>query len=265
VIRSLDETICRKAANDVLDEFHVQKPGEIDLETIAWIGGRRLQIIEGGLEGADGRLVATVKGGTIRLKPNLTPIGRKRFTIAHEIGHRVLHGTGATNDTQNDLCTWTRGSKETEANVFASELLMPERLFKQYVYARSPSLGFIDELAEQFATSSLAAGITFIQYTDEPCALIISKKGQYKWARKSRNFEEFYIKRGQVHAYTGAAEIFRGEKRNTAGMDRTPAGAWLEHYDLNSKATIQEDSRLIQDYSEVVTLLWIDKDIEDNS
>ena len=48
-------------------------------------------------------------------------------------------------------------------------------------------------------------------------------------------------------------------------MGPTPAGAWLDNYDPNSKATIQEDSRLIPDCGEVVTLLWIDEDLDGDS
>lgn len=62
--------------------------------------------------------------------PPLTSARRDRFTIAHEIGHYFLHylypeetqpvvfGRGASNQA------------ETEANVFAASLLMPEDQFK---------------------------------------------------------------------------------------------------------------------------------------
>lgn len=42
------------------------------------------------------------------------PLERKRFTLAHELGHLVMHPSGSTRN------------GEEQANVFASELLMPE-------------------------------------------------------------------------------------------------------------------------------------------
>ena len=57
---------------------------------------------------------------------------RQRFTIAHEIGHFVLgHST--------DFCSFDehatgdpRSSNERQANVFASELLMPDPWIRRY-------------------------------------------------------------------------------------------------------------------------------------
>lgn len=255
--KTLRDSICQKAANDVLDELPVGAPDEIDLETLAWIGGRRLRIVEGRLVGAEGRLVANEKGGIIRIREGIAPLGRRRFTIAHEIGHRVLHGTGACYDTLKDFRTWTSGSKETEANIFASELLMPERLFRPLVSRQSPSLEFIDQLAELFHTSTQAAAIRFVQTTAEPCAFVLFRHGQYEWSRKSPSFD-FFIKDGKPHGYTGVADLLAG-KTIAPGPAKTPAGAWIEDQDPEGRASIMEDARSLPEFKEVVTLLWVNE------
>lgn len=58
--------------------------------------------------------------------------GRRRFTIAHELGHWYLHATHAEGERFERFCrgpdlTSTR-SQEGEANAFASALLMPTEL-----------------------------------------------------------------------------------------------------------------------------------------
>jgi len=184
-------------------------------------------------------------------------LGRHRFTIAHEIGHRVLHGTGASYDTLKDLRTWTQGSKETEANIFASELLMPERLFKPLMGQKTPSLEFIDQLAELFRTSNQAAAIRFVQTTLEPCAFVLFRHGQYSWSRKSSSFE-FFINGGKPHEYTGVADLLAG-KSVTSGPAQTPAGAWLDGHDPNGNESLMEDSRALPEFDEVVALLWINE------
>ena len=254
------DSFCRKAANDALDELLVGSPEEIDLETLAWIGGRRLRIVEGAMAGAEGRLVAGESGGVIRIRAGMGPMGRKRFTIAHEIGHRVLHGLGATTDTLRNLRTWTNGSKETEANVFASELLMPERLFKPMVAKQTPSLDFIDSLADTFRTSRQAAAIRFVQTTAEPCAFVLFRRGKYEWSLKSDSFK-FFIRDGTPHKYTGVSELLRG-KAGQPGPAQTPAGAWLEDQDPDGRALLMEDARVLPEYHEAFALLWINEELD---
>jgi len=51
---------------------------------------------------------------------------RRRFTIAHELGHYFLHHENSNEFGYMDLRSTKRTHEETEANRFAEELLMPE-------------------------------------------------------------------------------------------------------------------------------------------
>jgi len=61
------------------------------------------------------------------------PSYRQRFTIAHELGHFVLHRDGLTRDLEDD--TFYRSGlphwQETEANAFAADVLMPWNLIRE--------------------------------------------------------------------------------------------------------------------------------------
>lgn len=96
-------------------------------------------------------------------------VGRKSFTIAHELGHYILHKKLL--DEENELVSYIKSSngnvipvlprgieynkRETEANNFAASLLMPEETFKK-VCERSNS---IEEVAHYFGVSVAAASI----------------------------------------------------------------------------------------------------------
>jgi IrrE N-terminal-like domain len=60
---------------------------------------------------------------------------RRRFTVAHEIGHFVLHrdriGSSLTDDAmyRSNLSSW----EEVEANQFAAKILMPTVLLSHYI------------------------------------------------------------------------------------------------------------------------------------
>jgi Zn-dependent peptidase ImmA (M78 family) len=80
---------------------------------------------------------------------------RKRFTLAHEIGHFVLHhkGKGAPHiDSEiqtslrfrDSLSSQGTDSEEIEANIFAAELLMPEPLVRKEL-DKYGQLSFVSE------------------------------------------------------------------------------------------------------------------------
>ncbi len=93
------------------------------------------------------------------------PPYRKRFTIAHELGHHFLHlvGAGEYVDKEANLFRQQPGGertmtperrKEIQANMFAASLLMPEDEVRRYWKERRS----IEELAKIFNVSEEAMG-----------------------------------------------------------------------------------------------------------
>ena len=82
---------------------------------------------------------------------------RQRFTIAHELGHYFLHRS--LQDKFVDKKLFRDGSSttiEAQANRFASEVLMPEVEFRDFVASTS---GKVEDIAENFGVSSMAVNI----------------------------------------------------------------------------------------------------------
>jgi Zn-dependent peptidase ImmA (M78 family) len=102
---------------------------------------------------------------------------RQRFTIAHEIGHFVLHHK-FSDDPKNDLhidkkWAYFRAAepgqkvddKERQANQFAAELLMPEALLKQSIKKLAVNLSDdtdIFRLASSLQVSEQALAIRLV-------------------------------------------------------------------------------------------------------
>ena len=86
------------------------------------------------------------------------PITRRRFTIAHEIGHFYLHreliGDGITDD--GLYRSRLKGRLESEANQFAANLLMPKELVWKFV---ERGVDTVEELAKEFNVSKSAVSI----------------------------------------------------------------------------------------------------------
>lgn len=88
---------------------------------------------------------------------------RQRFSIAHELGHYLLHGSEA-NVFIDKTKVFLRDKKssegtqlqEIEANGFAAELLMPEALLKEKIIQKQLDLDdeeAVESLAKQFKVS----------------------------------------------------------------------------------------------------------------
>jgi hypothetical protein len=96
--------------------------------------------------------------------------GRERFTIAHELGHFLLHSGESisssnffvcrTKDIHSASSNQKKRGKESEANRFAAELLMPEQLVEQLASQWKAS---IPKMANLFDVSAEAMGIRLTQ------------------------------------------------------------------------------------------------------
>ncbi|MCF0070694.1 ImmA/IrrE family metallo-endopeptidase [Dyadobacter sp. CY261] len=87
---------------------------------------------------------------TIFVNMNEYPL-RQTFTIAHELGHRILHAEWARSSDYKVLMredTATNDPKEAEANAFAANLLVPRFMLDKYWQGLSAS-----QLSELFVVS----------------------------------------------------------------------------------------------------------------
>jgi Zn-dependent peptidase ImmA (M78 family) len=87
------------------------------------------------------------------------PLSRRRFSVAHEIGHFILHRDEAPY-IDKDCEIYFRAAnggdddKEVEANQFAAELLMPLTLIRQDLSTTPPPVA--SELAKKYQVSEQA-------------------------------------------------------------------------------------------------------------
>lgn len=108
-----------------------------------------------------GRIVRDKKQGSssgfVIFVNSSDPAVRQRFTIAHEIGHFILHskfiGDGITDDAL--YRSGLSNKVEVEANKLAADILMPFHLVNQAINREST----IKALADKFAVSESAMSI----------------------------------------------------------------------------------------------------------
>lgn len=119
---------------------------------------------------------------------------RRRFTIAHELGHFLmpLHGTSAQcakADMGLLAAKDSTGAREAEANWFAAALLMPrERFLRDMRGLGDPEIGHIVKLAGDYEVSKQAAARRYTSLCDDPCAVIFSQYGTARQLYKTDDF-----------------------------------------------------------------------------
>jgi hypothetical protein len=251
-------------AEQLIADLGITAPADLSVEDIAWERGALVR--DELLEGSVARLIMFGRRGMITVSTTIREVGRRRFAIAHELGHLEMHrGTSDLN-----LCLesdieprWRRreDDPEQEANEFASGLLMPERLFTPRCDKKTPSLSLVESLASEFITSLTATAVRYAELSREPCAVVYSQARQIKWYRASKDFG-FHVRVGEeVDRYSIADDCFAG--RATPGRATSvDASCWFAPGRFKDDAMIKEDSRAFPNYNAVLTLLWIDQDIE---
>jgi Zn-dependent peptidase ImmA (M78 family) len=117
--------------------------------------------------------------------------GRKRFTIAHEFGHFLMHRSlfpeGLKCDEQS--VTFRDGVEyEKEADGFAAYLLMPFDDFRKQLPDDSiPTLDDFTTLADRYGVSLISCIIRWLEYTARRAMLVISRDDFVLWAKPSKS------------------------------------------------------------------------------
>lgn len=121
--------------------------------------------------------------------------GRRRFSIAHELGHLYIptHSKRPRGWCSANAMAVKDGAGdrlESEANDFAAELLMPQHLIAKDAALLSPSFASITKLAsaDHYDVSVTAAAVRYVDVTRSACALVCSQDGVIRWVLKSESF-----------------------------------------------------------------------------
>lgn len=153
---------------------------------------------------------------------------RRRFTIAHELGHFLMPShKGNQQCTAADLRETRRDTtherQEAEANRFAAGLLMPKPWFsKDMNELGEADVTHVQTLATRYCTSLEATSNRYIELTDDCCAFVFAKDNVIRYVRPTTTFPRVAIRKGD-HLPAGCASL-----RAPAQPLRT-ATPWTEH------------------------------------
>jgi hypothetical protein len=116
---------------------------------------------------------------------------RQRFTIAHELGHFILHRNQRPSFSCDKESVYSGADNmraiEREADDFASNLLMPGDLLRDWISNQRIDLHVLSAIAQRFEVSFEALCIRFIKFTPQRAILVYWDNGfvKYEWRSSS--------------------------------------------------------------------------------
>jgi Zn-dependent peptidase ImmA (M78 family) len=163
----------REMAREIIRKHGVSQP-PVNLENI--VRSHRIEILRHRFEGPESGFALRDNDHWYIGVNTQTSRRRQRFTIAHELGHLLLHKgkqiivdqAVLRVDLRSHVSSMGTDIEEIEANTFAAALLMPERIVFPYVANLIQGNGditredLIAELARKFDVSAEAMGYRLI-------------------------------------------------------------------------------------------------------
>jgi len=239
-------------ASNTIDQFGICSPEHIRVRDIAFALGAT--VIEQKISRAAASIVRVDNHATIRISPTDSQ-EQKRFSIAHELGHLIMNHVESIQKvcSDEDMMNWYQRSQETQANFFASELILPKKLVERRCDVAEVNFEPIIQIAKDFRSSLTATAIKFVRLCPEKCALVFSSKGKVQWFYKSPDWWPFIRRDKKLDKRTLAYDFFVSEP-----MDKEPveidADAWIESSGIDE---IVEHSIGSTNHGFVLSILWI--------
>jgi len=251
-------TPAAQLASLLLETLHVE--GKPDLWALCRHLGLRVREVDStGFEGALVRSREAQKG-IIALKRTIREASRKRFTIAHEMGHFLIPHHRLLGNVCEAL-SLERFDKaletpELEANEFAAELLLPSRVVRSRFNPKDPTLAGIRAVAREFDTSLTATAYRYLDLNDLRCVMVWSEAHRLVWYRRSETFP-FYLPTSDLPARQSVAgRLFAGEAV-VQGLHKVSPELWLDARDAARVQLLLEDGLFFPNYNAVLSMLWI--------
>lgn len=175
--------------------------------------------------------------------------GGRRFTVAHEVGHYLMHRHGLPAEgiycKVGDLFQRDTKVIEKEADTFAASLLMPFHDMRRQLDPKAkPTLDDLGALADRYGVSLTALMLRWLEYTERRAVMVVSTDGYVLWSWSSTSAYRtgrFIRTSGPphpIHDASGAAQPALADQCRAGILH--PPGVWfdeeVEEYSVHATA-----------------------------
>jgi len=244
-----------KTAEQLLNELGITAPSQLKIEAIAYhcqaiILYEPLSGCEANIVGRGDRAIITVDSKALRK--------RQRFSAGHELGHwmkdRGQIAFGCSREQMNSH--WTINDPETRANQFASDLLLPTKLFVPLAKDLPITVKSVRDLGGVFEMSLTATAIKLVRFGSFPSMILYYEGGQRRWfIPSSQDLPRQLWPANRLDPDTVTARLLAGETHEDA-MDDVRSDKWFDA--RNANRYYVRESCFKNGPASAVTLIWWD-------
>lgn len=252
----------RFIAKKLIRDIGIHDTSELDIQDLIIYHNGIVKEVD--LPNCDGRLVMKNGYSIVSIDSKIEYEQRKRYVLAHELGHMLMHGDkeASFSDDDTTLEGFKRGPQEKEANDFAAELLMPEEMFKSFCFKRKFSPELIRELSDIFNTSLTSIVYRFIEFGNHPVAAFYSKNKTIQYWKKSQDMKYWIPDRNKliVPSDSVANEYYEYRRiySKSESKQEITKSTWFELGKYDVETWMYEYCIVTPRFNSVLSVIWED-------
>ena len=254
-----------QTALTVLESCGVKDLSTFELENVLYSRGISI-IRRANIGSAEGRILMQGDHAIVTVNASINYEPKKRFVLAHELGHYELHRHSSTLFIDNNLSAESaltaNNILEIEANTFAKEILMPEPVISQ-AFNEVPSIELVSKIANYFQTSLSATALRLVELSPYPLAVISTNAGRIQWRNFTNNFFSHSPKIGSEIPYQSLTYRYSKYHReqNISDISVARDKSWnVSEYTNDFSIQLNEQCVRIA-HDTILTLLWYNLNI----
>lgn len=248
------------SAQKLIEEFGIENTNGYSIEDLIY--ARDIIFEEKKISNSDGRIVFGKTKTKISINSDIKYEGRRRFTLAHELGHFELHHNVNTHLEDNSLTLdyFKNGGQEYEANQFATELLMPEVSFRNFIERKKFSPELLRNIADHFQTSITSASFRYKDIGQHPIYLFYCRDRKVIYWDNSPNYYRRVrdITKLAPPEDSVAMEFFNDGIIYTKdkSVQEINKSTWFETNEYDSNDEYFEYAIVTKDFNTVLSVVW---------
>lgn len=241
------------SAERILRSLGIADPKDIDLEAIAWTQGAIVNYRP--LEGCEARIIGSSRRAVISVSSR-SPERRRRFSLAHELGHWHHHRGRTLFCDKRDIGNFANDATNPErhADTFASDLILPNYLLVPRLQKlKRVTLASAREVSDEFCASLTATLLKMTLSNRFPMSIVCYSKSKRRWFERAPMIQPWWFPLPALDRQTFAADMLFNGATEENFPRKMPADAWFDFKGAD-RFEVAEQSFLLPN-EEILTVL----------